>query len=102
VDLVLQGGVVLDLQAVLDLDQVEVMVVLVLLEGMAEEEDHHLEEATGQRDGKDGQLIHLKEAPAAMGEDPHKVEKVTAAVVEEAEVVVGVVEDLVGEEEGLE
>ena len=95
-DLVLQGGVVLDLQAVLDLDQVEVMVVLVLLEGMAE--DHHLEEAMGQRDGKDGQLIHLKEAPAAMGEDPHKVEMVIAAVVEEAEVGVGVV----GEEEGLE
>ena len=98
VDLVLQGGVVLDLQAVLDSDQVVVMVVLVLLEGMAEEEDHHLEEASGQRDGKDGQLIHLKEAPAAMGEDPHKVEKVTAAEVEEAEVGVGVV----GEEEGRE
>ena len=94
---------VLDLQAVLDLDQVEVMVVLVLLEGMAE--DHHLEEAMGQRDGKDGQLIHLKEAPEAMGEDPHNVDKVTAVVVEvleEAEVEVGVVEDLVGEEEGLE
>ena len=88
----------MDLQAVLDLDQVEVMVVLVLLEDMAEEDHHHLEEATGQGDGKDGQLIHLKEPPAAMGEDPHKVEKVTAAVVEEAEVGVGVV----GEEEGLE